>query len=297
MSSNLIFMLIIFTCISVAMVAAFIKKEFLSSEFYLRVRSWWWMLLVLTFFVLLPISFMPLFISFLALMGAKEIVTVSRLNTLTTCILMASMTLPILLSYWSFYIMLITGVIGFVCILTCLFISQNGFIMGGSNKIIPILSIIILLAAFLFSFRLLLNNKDSELAMSYVLYLIFTTQFNDAIQYFVGKKFGKHQLCPTISPNKTVEGAIGGGLIVSLLATVVALSITPFSLISAMVISFTLTVLGVSGDVSVSWVKRKFGVKDMGDLLPGHGGILDRIDSLLLATPIFFFIVELLRLH
>lgn len=168
---------------------------------------------------------------------------------------------------------------------------------GGSNKIIPILSIIILLAAFLFSFRLLLNNKDSELAMSYVLYLIFTTQFNDAIQYFVGKKFGKHQLCPTISPNKTVEGAIGGGLIVSLLATVVALSITPFSLISAMVISFTLTVLGVSGDVSVSWVKRKFGVKDMGDLLPGHGGILDRIDSLLLATPIFFFIVELLRLH
>ncbi|OCH23481.1 phosphatidate cytidylyltransferase [Aliivibrio sp. 1S128] len=296
MSPNLIFMLIMFIFISVATVAAFIKKESLSSEFYLRVRSWWWMLFVLTLFVLLPISCMPLFILFLGLMGAQEIAKVSRLNALTTRALIISMTLPILLSYWSFYIMLITGVIGFTCALICLFISQNELVTGRNNKVAPLLSIMVLLAVFLFSFTLLLSHKESEVAMSYVLYLIFVTQFNDAIQYFVGKQFGKHQLCSTISPNKTVEGAIGGGLIVSVLATILALFITPFSLVSAIAMSFTLTTLGVSGDVCVSWVKRKFGVKDMGTLLPGHGGLLDRIDSLLLATPIFLLIVELLIL-
>lgn len=291
MSSGLIFMLLMFALISVAQTLAFMKKQVLSREFYLRVRSWWWMLLVLTLFVLLPISLMPLLVSFLAFVGSREIAKASQLNAFTTGVLVTSMTASILMSYWSVNLMLIAGGVGVTVVVVSLFWCKDKGILDVSSALSALVSLILLFAICLFSFILLLHNPNSELALSYVLYLIFATQFNDAIQYFIGKKFGKRPLCASISPNKTVEGAIGGCIVVSLLATVVALCITPFSLSVALTISVVLTPLGVLGDVCVSWFKRRVGVKNMGTLIPGHGGVLDRIDSLLLSAPIFLLIV------
>ncbi|MBY7710543.1 phosphatidate cytidylyltransferase [Vibrio alginolyticus] len=260
------------------------KKEVLSHEFYLRVRSWWWMLLVLTLFVMLPVFYMSLLIAFLAVMGCREIAKVCQLDIFTSMVLTSSIALPILLSYWSVELMLFIGSLSVIAITIYLFRS--------SSLLIPLVSLITLFALCLFSLILLLHYPNHELALNYMLYLIFATQFNDAIQYFIGKKFGKRPLCPNISPSKTLEGAIGGCIVVSLTSTVIALFITPFSLYAALVISVILTLFGVLGDICVSWFKRRVGVKDMGTLIPGHGGILDRIDSLLLATPVFLLIVD-----
>lgn len=297
MSSGHVFMLLMFALISCAQVLAYIKQEALSREFYLRIRSWWWMLLVLTLFVLLPISMMPLLVGFMAFMGSREIASACQLNAFTTKVLVITMTLPILVSHWSVDLMLITGAFGGAVTVTSLFWSKDQGVLGECNALTSLVSLIILLAVCLYSLILLLNLPNSELALSYVLYLIFATQFNDAIQYFIGKKFGKRPLCSTISPNKTIEGAVGGCVVVSLLATVIALCITPFSLSVALIISVVLTPVGVLGDVCVSWFKRRVGVKNMGILIPGHGGILDRIDSLLLAAPIFLLIVGSLVLY
>lgn len=285
-------MLSMFALISVSQILVFMNRESLSHNFYLRVRSWFWMLAALTLFVLLPISLMPLLIAFLAFWGSKEIATVAQFSTFTTWFFSTFITLSILLSCWSVELMLIVGITGLITISVCLFLLDNHRYLASGLTIISSLSFIILFMSCLFSLTLLISNPNNELSLGYTLYLIFSTQFNDAIQYFIGKKFGKKPLCSTISPNKTLEGAIGGCVIVSILATMVALYITPFSLCVAFTISIILTLLGVLGDIWVSWFKRQVGVKDMGTLIPGHGGVLDRIDSLLIATPVFLIIVE-----
>ncbi len=122
-------------------------------------------------------------------------------------------------------------------------------------------------------------------------FLIFVVQISDVFQYIFGKMLGKTKVSPTISPNKTVEGLIGGILMAVALGTSLWW-ITPFSPLEAMGLSFVITIVGFFGDLTMSAIKRDRGVKDYGTIIEGHGGILDRIDSLCLATPVFFHLVR-----
>ncbi len=143
----------------------------------------------------------------------------------------------------------------------------------------------ILLATWMFLSRLR-TFYDSEMTM-YFLILIWAA---DISAYFIGKKFGKTKLAPEISPGKTVEGMYGA-LIAGFLCGVALSLIYGFQFIIAsdFVLLSTLTVLvSIYGDLFFSVVKRQRGVKDSGSLLPGHGGILDRIDSLIAAIPFFY---------
>lgn len=116
--------------------------------------------------------------------------------------------------------------------------------------------------------------------------------------YIVGKPFGKHKLLPRVSPGKTVEGMLGGLGFVALLVTVVAaLQDWPEQTAFWYIAALMLTVLSVFGDLSESMFKRVAGVKDSGAFLPGHGGILDRIDSLTATAPLFALIIALLSGH
>jgi phosphatidate cytidylyltransferase len=121
----------------------------------------------------------------------------------------------------------------------------------------------------------------------YLLLLIWTA---DVSAYFVGKKYGKNKLAPEISPGKTVEGFYGAMLAGTVCAVILSLIYKfPFMIASDFVLLSALTVLtSIYGDLFFSVIKRQRGVKDSGSLLPGHGGILDRIDSLVAATPIFY---------
>jgi phosphatidate cytidylyltransferase len=118
-------------------------------------------------------------------------------------------------------------------------------------------------------------------------FLVCVVQLSDVFQYVWGKLLGKHPVAPKISPNKTVEGLIGG--IVS--ATAVGAGLywaTPFSPVQAALMAFMVTVLGFFGGLTMSAIKRDRGVKDWGNLIEGHGGMMDRIDSLCFAAPVFF---------
>ncbi len=127
-----------------------------------------------------------------------------------------------------------------------------------------------------------------------LLFVLFASQFNDIAQYLCGKRFKgkwfKRGLAPRISPNKSIEGAIFGSLLAALLAALLGIWLTPFAWWLCLMIAYMLAVLGIAGDLLESAFKRQHGVKDTGTMLAGHGGVLDRIDSLLLGVPLFTLI-------
>ena len=126
-----------------------------------------------------------------------------------------------------------------------------------------------------------------------VLYLVLLTELNDILQYLWGKTMGKTKIVPKVSPNKTVEGFLGAFVTVSVLAVAFSF-LTPFTGYQALLAGMLISSAGFIGDVVISMVKRDIGVKDSGNMLPGHGGILDRVDSLIYTTPLFFHYVYFL---
>ena len=128
-----------------------------------------------------------------------------------------------------------------------------------------------------------------------ILFLVFLTQFNDVGQYIWGKMLGRHKVVPKVSPNKTWEGLIGGVATTTVLAALLASWLTPLDLKEAIFAGLLIGLSGFVGDVTISALKRDVGAKDSGSLLPGHGGILDRIDSLTYTAPLFFHFVYYLH--
>jgi phosphatidate cytidylyltransferase len=129
-----------------------------------------------------------------------------------------------------------------------------------------------------------------------VLFIVFITEMNDVFQFTWGKLLGKIKILPLISPNKTWEGFLGG-VITSAAVGYFIRFLTPFTAYEAIIVSAFLACAGFIGDVVVSAIKRDIGKKDTGDIIPGHGGILDRIDSLAITVPVFFHIVYQLYYH
>ena len=115
--------------------------------------------------------------------------------------------------------------------------------------------------------------------------------FNDAGAYFAGSSLGKHKVAPRLSPNKTIEGNIGGFIATMLLAVAMAMFFEPFTLMDGLILGVIMGVIGPLGDLFESALKRGANVKDSGTLLPGHGGILDRMDSVLFGAPVLYFFV------
>jgi len=124
-----------------------------------------------------------------------------------------------------------------------------------------------------------------------LLFVLFASQFNDIAQYLcgrlLGRKWFKRGLAPTISPNKSIEGAVFGSFCAAILASFLGLLLTPFSWWVCLLAAYSLAVSGIAGDLLESAFKRQHGVKDTGTMLAGHGGVLDRVDSLLIGVPLF----------
>lgn len=147
-----------------------------------------------------------------------------------------------------------------------------------------------------------LREIGGDHGMFYVIIGIFSAWTSDVGAFFAGTFFGKHKLCPSISPNKTIEGALGG-LVLNIAAMLVfgylfhaifyAYSVK-ISYLPLILIGIFGTVLSMLGDLSFSLIKRSCHIKDFGEILPGHGGILDRFDSVIFEAPFVYFLVQLL---
>ncbi|MBB3385707.1 MULTISPECIES: phosphatidate cytidylyltransferase [unclassified Rhizobium] len=124
-----------------------------------------------------------------------------------------------------------------------------------------------------------------------IAFLVIVVQLSDVLQYVWGKLFGKTKIAPRLSPSKTVEGFVGGVISASLIGAALWW-VTPFTPLQAGLLAFVITLMGFFGGLVMSAIKRDRGVKDWGHLIEGHGGLIDRLDSVVFSAPIFFHLVR-----
>ncbi|MBQ8550434.1 MAG: phosphatidate cytidylyltransferase [Clostridia bacterium] len=142
-----------------------------------------------------------------------------------------------------------------------------------------------------FSFSTVVRLLYGYGVFAFILVFIFAWA-SDTFAYFTGVFLGKHKLCPALSPKKTIEGAVGG-VVGCMIAVAAACLINDIPLSDPALWTLTLctpifSIMGMVGDISASYIKRHAGIKDYGNLMPGHGGVLDRFDSVLLIAPVFY---------
>jgi phosphatidate cytidylyltransferase len=136
----------------------------------------------------------------------------------------------------------------------------------------------------------LIGDQGAALGLAWLLFVLVTTWMTDVFAYLVGRKYGKRKLIPHVSPGKTREGAIAalvGGTLSGVLCGYAFGVPVPFILL--LVLGCLVAVGAMLGDLAESLIKRNIGIKDMGSIIPGHGGLLDRIDALLVTVPLTFY--------
>ena len=135
--------------------------------------------------------------------------------------------------------------------------------------------------------------KELPDGTAFLFFLLFVISFSDIFAYFGGKRFGKSMLAPNISPKKTWEGSffgvVGGGIVGAVFGEITMSKFWVYGMLLARVLS----IVGQFGDLIESKIKRLCNVKDSGKILPGHGGILDRIDGHMIAAPVFYYLLKL----
>lgn len=136
-----------------------------------------------------------------------------------------------------------------------------------------------------------------------ILFAMFSAWMTDTFAYFTGRFLGKHKLCPNVSPNKTVEGAVGGvtgnviaSLIMFLIFDKFFFTVHTLAWWQIIIISAVLSVISMFGDLSASIIKRNHGIKDFGNIFPGHGGVMDRIDSCLFVLPALYIALYIINI-
>lgn len=144
------------------------------------------------------------------------------------------------------------------------------------------------------------QNYNENHGLFLILFAMFCAWITDVMAYFVGSFCGKHKLCPNISPKKTVEGAIGGvlGCVISTVILYAVFTNLIFethanNYLAVILMTLFLSVISMCGDLTASVIKRNFGIKDFGKLIPGHGGIMDRFDSLIFVLVAFYAVFNI----
>ncbi len=187
-------------------------------------------------------------------------------------------------------------VLYFALIINLTFLIFLFYSFDQKKTIVGVLKNKIILISFVYGliFSSIHNLFISDLWLKYFLFIVVLNSMSDIGAWFVGRRWGKNKLCPSISPNKTVEGALGGIVFSTLISTIAwSAFFKSFSYIN-IVLFIVLIVVSQTGDLVQSKIKRVFDIKDSSNLIPGHGGVYDRIDSLLYTLPFFLFFLNYL---
>ena len=238
------------------------------------------------------------FVLILSIFGTYEIYKATKTENKKVW-LFSSFIADILISFLKIPYYDIVSSVLFVALILLFIPLMTHFEEISSDKIAPWKVFVFTVALPLF-FKTFVEIRSVENGIYYVILVLITTAFTDIFAQLTGMAFGKHKMCKKLSPNKTVEGSVGG--ILTTLVLILALAAL-FSKYKNIQVNFGLlclycvlvSVIGQFGDLSMSVIKRICGIKDYGKLLPGHGGILDRFDSMLFTAPftlIFYNIFE-----
>lgn len=177
----------------------------------------------------------------------------------------------------------------FISVVYCIYASIMILKNHGKFDLGKIISLYALPVIYGVAFLCLDGIINSDNGIYYLLLLLNFSSVCDMGAYFVGVKFGKHKLCPNISPKKTVEGAVGG-IVSSLVVTAVLCLCFNKTLWIMLILTIPFCILGMIGDLFASAIKRAVGIKDYGNLIPGHGGVMDRLDSIIMIAPLMFIV-------
>lgn len=300
LSANLLWTLAgVFALLALASAAVWLLKRLAPqrnhSELVARIQSWW---LMATIFVVaitldrtISIVFMAL-VSFLAFKEYLSLIPTRRADR--RVLLWAYLAIPVQY-YWiaqSWYGMFIIFVPVYMFLLLPLVMvligETTGYLRAAGTLHWGLMTAVFSLghAAYLLALPDAVNSNGGGPAL--LLFLVLLTQLNDVAQYLWGKSLGRRKALPKVSPGKTVGGLLGGVATTILLAMLLGPRLTPLSGWQLPAAGALIGIAGFFGDVTISAIKRDLHVKDSGQLLPGHGGILDRVDSLTFTAPLFF---------
>jgi phosphatidate cytidylyltransferase len=263
------------------------------SELRQRVNTWWWIVIVFVLAISTPKAIsLTIFamISFLALKEYFTLIPTRRSDQMP--LLWAYFAIP--LQYYFVYMEWYSMFLVFIPVYVFLFLPMRMVLIGNNQKFLHSTAILhwgVMITVFSIShvaYLTVLPDNALKTGALLVIYLVALTECNDIAQYLWGKSLGRIKVIPKVSPNKTLEGLVGGIVTTMLLSWLLGDILTPLTGWESLLIGLLIGVAGFIGDVVMSAVKRDIGVKDSGKLLPGHGGILDRLDSLIYTAPLFF---------
>jgi phosphatidate cytidylyltransferase len=264
-------------------------------ELQARIKTWWMMVVTFTLAIVLTPRLTLALFAFISFLAFKEYLTLVPTRRADRRVLLwAYLAIPV--QYYWVHIEWYGLFIIFIPIYMFLFLPFRMILIGQTDGFLRSVGTIhwgLMTTTFSIShvtFFLALNPENNPVAggAGLILYLVALTQMNDVFQYIWGKSLGRNKIVPQVSPNKTWEGFLGGVATTTFLAWLAGSWLTPMTPWEALGAGLLIGVSGFVGDVTISAIKRDLQVKDSGNLLPGHGGILDRIDSLTFTAPLFF---------
>lgn len=259
------------------------------------------LLIVLLFFVLYMGGDLLFLVSLLlSIIGLIEIYRVLGLNKNILSYLGFVFTF---IYYYTIYNYKIDGILLFLIVmLLSLLIFYVFSFPSFSIKDISLTMFSIIYVAMLFSFVYLIREQFGDYGKQMVWLIFISSWGSDTFAYVTGKLFGKHKLTLLLSPKKTIEGAVGGVLGSFILGVIYAYFMFRKITVATRISMFRIGIacafgafISLLGDLTASAIKREFGVKDYGDIIPGHGGVLDRFDSVIFAAPALFFILSVYK--
>jgi len=263
-----------------------------------RIRAWWMMVLVFGLALCggrLGVTILFGVISFLAL---REMLTLTPTRRGDHHTLFWAFFVMVPIQYYLVYLPWPVFSFVFIPVYCFIFLAIRSTLTGDCNRYLERTAKIqwgVLIAVYFLSHapNLLTLNIPGFQGRQWQLlvFLVIVVQMSDVLQYVWGKLTGKHPIAPHISPNKTWEGFVGGVMSATLLGGALY-RITPFTFLAACGMALMICVLGFFGGIVMSAIKRDAGIKDYGHLIEGHGGMMDRVDSLCFAAPVFFHVVR-----
>jgi phosphatidate cytidylyltransferase len=264
------------------------------SELVSRVRSWWVMVTVfaVAVFIYQPLS--AVFLALISYLGLKEyfsMIPTRKIDRVVLLIAYLAVPAQFYFAYRAEFGLFMVFIPVWIFLLLPTVMALNGE-TSGYIRAVGTVSWGLMMTVFTIShmaFLLFAMGPANPVAggAGLLFFLVFIAQFNDVAQFTWGKLFGKHKITPTVSPKKTWEGFLGGAFTSIVVAAIIGSYLTPMDIVWSGVAGAIIAVAGFLGDITESAVKRDLGVKDAGQLIPGHGGVLDRIDSLTYAAPVF----------